>query len=83
MKKKDNVFVRFFRRIGLFFDKVIISPVTRIILKIMDLSKNWAKNLDRLSGKKSTLLISLGIFTMLGALFTLLASNMLMDDLLV
>lgn len=57
MKKKDNFFVKLFRRIGIFFDKLIISPITRIILKIMDLSKNWAKNLDRISGKKSTLLI--------------------------
>lgn len=57
MKKIGNLFVRLISKIVLFFDKFIISPITRIILKIMDLSKSWAKNLDRISGKKSTLLI--------------------------
>ncbi len=57
MKAISKFFGRLFRRIGLFFDKILITPITRIILKIMEVSKNWAKNLDRLSGKKSTLLV--------------------------
>lgn len=57
MKKISKFFGRMFRRIGMIFDKLLITPITRIILKIMDISKNSAKALDRLSGKKSTLLI--------------------------
>ena len=57
MRKIGKGIVRIFHRIGGFFDKILITPITRIILKIMGLFKDFAKNLDRLSGKKSTLLI--------------------------
>jgi len=57
MKKIIKTFARLFSRIGLFFDKFIITPITRLILKIMDLSKNSAKSIDRLAGRKSTLLV--------------------------
>ena len=57
MKKIGKLLVRLFRQIGLFFDKVLITPITKLIIRFMDLSKNAAKSLDRLSGKKSTLLI--------------------------
>ena len=57
MKKIGKLFVRLFSKIILFFDKFIISPITRVILKIMELSKSWAKSLDRISGRKATLLI--------------------------
>ena len=40
MKKLSKVIGRFFRRIGLFFDKVLITPITRIILKLMNFFKN-------------------------------------------
>ena len=36
MKKLSKVIGRFFRRIGLFFDKILITPITRIILKLMN-----------------------------------------------
>ena len=58
MKKIGKIFANLFHRIGLFFDKLLITPITRIILKFMELSKSLAKGLDRLSGKKSTLLIT-------------------------
>lgn len=57
MKKMLSKFGRFFRRIGLFFDKVLITPITRLVLAISDFLKNNAKSLDYLTGKKSTLLI--------------------------
>ena len=57
MKKIGKLFVRLFSKILFFFDKFIISPITRIILKVMDLSKSWAKSLDRMSGRKATLLV--------------------------
>ena len=57
MKKIGRLIIRFFRRIGLAFDKWIITPITKIILKIMGIGKNLVKGFDRVSSKKSTLLI--------------------------
>ena len=57
MKKIIKMFARLFSQIGLFFDKYIITPITRLILKIMEFSKNSAKSIDKLAGKKSTLLV--------------------------
>ena len=57
MKKIGKMFLKLFKRIWSLFDKLLITPITRLILKLMDLSKNWAKSVDRLSGKKSTLLV--------------------------
>ncbi len=57
MKKINRLFGKLFRRIGLFFDKVLITPITRIVLKVMEISKGSAKAIDRLAGKKSTLLV--------------------------
>lgn len=57
MKRISKFFGRFFRRIGMFFDKILITPITRLILKIIELSTAFAKSIDRISGKKSTLLV--------------------------
>ena len=55
--KKPNIFVRIFKFIGLIFDKYIISPITKLILKIIDLFKSNTKTFDKFLGKKSTLLV--------------------------
>lgn len=57
MKKIGNVIIRIIRNIGLFFDKWLITPLTKIILKLMKLLKELVKSFDKVSGKKSTLLI--------------------------
>lgn len=57
MRKISKGIGMFFRHIGLFFDKWLITPITKLILKIMDFFKNFTKYIDRLAGKKSTLLI--------------------------
>lgn len=57
MKKISRFIVKLFRQLFSLIDKVLITPITRIILKVMDISKSWAKGIDRLAGKKSTLLI--------------------------
>ncbi len=57
MKKIGKLFGKIFRRIGLIIDKLIITPITRLILKVMEFSKNWAKSIDRLSARKPTLLV--------------------------
>lgn len=57
MKKIIRAIIRIFHHIGLFFDKWLITPITKLILKIMDFFKSNAKTIDKLAGKKSTLLI--------------------------
>ena len=57
MKKIGNGIGIIFRHIGLFFDKWLITPLTKLILKIMELGKESAKSFNRLSNKKSTLLV--------------------------
>ncbi len=57
MKKIGRLIVRIFRLIGLFFDKWLITPITKLILKIMNLGNSLVKSFDGISGKKSTLLI--------------------------
>lgn len=57
MKKLIRKIGRFFHHIGLFFDKWLITPITKLILIIMNFFKDNSKNIDRFAGKKSTLLI--------------------------
>lgn len=57
MKKIGKMIGRMFHHIGLFFDKWIITPITKIILQVMSFIQNSVKGFDRVAGKKSTLLI--------------------------
>ena len=57
MKSKSNIFVRIIRFIISTFDKYLISPITKLILKIIDLFKSNTKTIDKFLSKKSTLLI--------------------------
>ena len=57
MKKIGSFIGKIFRHIGLFFDKWLIVPITKLILKIMAQFKGLSKSIDRISGKKSSLLI--------------------------
>lgn len=80
MKKVLSKIGKFFRKIGLFFDKVLIAPITRLILRITDFFKNNAKNFDRIAGKKSTLLIvslilAFGVFVLIDR-----ESNVMIDQ---
>ena len=57
MKKIGKIFLRIFRHVGLFFDKRLITPLTKIILWLMNAFQDFARNFDKLSAKKSTLLV--------------------------
>lgn len=57
MKKIGRMFIKMFRHIVLFFDKWLITPITRLIIKLMDIGNSFVKGFDRISGKKSTLLV--------------------------
>lgn len=80
MKKVLSNIGKFFRKIGLFFDKLLIAPITRLMLKITDFFKSNAKNFDRIAGKKSTLLIVSLILAF--AVFVLIdrESNVMIDQ---
>ena len=57
MKKIIKKIAKLFHYIILFFDKWLITPITKLILIIMNFVKENSKNLDRFAGKKSTLLV--------------------------
>lgn len=57
MKKIIRAIKRLFHHIGLFFDKWLITPITKLILMIMNGFGSGSKNLDKLLSKKSTLIV--------------------------
>lgn len=57
MKKIIKAIKRFFHRIGLFLDKWLITPITKLILIITNLFGNSTKSFDKLLSKKSTLVV--------------------------
>ena len=57
MKKIVRMIASIIKGIGLFFDKHLINPLTRLILRIMEIGKSFVKSFDRVSSKKSTLLV--------------------------
>lgn len=69
-----------FRRIGIFFDKLLVTPITRLILKVTAFFKDNAKSIDRLASKKSTLLVVSLILAF--AVFVLIdsESNVMIDQ---
>ena len=80
MKKIGNGIVRIFRNILLFFDKWLITPLTKLILKLMRLIKDLTKNFDKISGKKSTLLV-VSLLLAFGVFFVIdQESNVMIDQ---
>lgn len=57
MKKIIRSIGKFFQHIASFFDKWLITPITKFILRITDYFKSNSKSLDRFVGKKSTLIV--------------------------
>ena len=57
MKRISKSIKAFFRHILSFFDKWLITPITKLMLKIANFFKDNTKNLDRIASKKSTLII--------------------------
>ncbi len=80
MKKIINSFKNLFRHIGHFFDKLLITPITKIILRISDFFKENGKGIERFFGKKSTLIIlslilAFGVFVLIDR-----ESNVMIDQ---
>lgn len=80
MKKIFRGIKNLFRHIGLFFDKWLITPITKLILRISEFFKNNGRSLERFLGKKQTLivvslLLAFGVFIILDG-----ESNTLIDQ---
>ena len=70
MKRISRAIRTFFRHIGLFFDKWLITPITKLMLRIAEFFKDNIKSVDRVAGKKSTLIIvslilAFGVFVLI------------------
>lgn len=80
MKRIGKIVMGVFKRMGLFFDRLLITPLTRIILKLMEITKSLIKSFDKVSGKKSTLLM----FSLILAFLTFIVidreSNVMIDQ---
>ncbi len=60
MKKLIKKICRFIGKILLFFDKILITPIMKLVIKITDFFKNRAQGFERLiTTKKALLIISL------------------------
>lgn len=57
MKRISKSIKAFFRHILSFFDKWLITPITKLMLRVANFFKDNTKNLDRIASKKSTLII--------------------------
>ena len=57
MKKKNNIFVTLFRPIGNLIDKILIRPVTKLVLKLRDWINSFVSLFDKMSNNKSFLLL--------------------------
>lgn len=57
MKKMIRLIAKFFHKIGLFFDKWLITPITKLFLKIGAVFKDNGKTFDKFLNKKSTLIV--------------------------
>ena len=57
MKKIIKFFIKLFSPIASFFDRFLITPITRLMLKVMEICKGNAKTIDKFACKKSTLLV--------------------------
>lgn len=80
MKRISKSIKKFLYHIVSFFDKWLITPITKIMLKIAGFVKDNTKGLDRIAGKKSTLIIvslilAFGVFVIIDQ-----ESNVMIDQ---
>ena len=57
MKKLSRAFGSFLRRVGIFFDKWLITPITKFMLSVVEFFRGSTKNFDRIASKKATLIV--------------------------
>ena len=79
MKKIFKKIGRIFHHIGTFFDKILIAPITKLILIIKDFFKSHSGDIDKLAGRQSTLLIISLVLAYLVFLIISNESNVMID----
>lgn len=57
MKRISKSIKSFFRHIVSFFDKWLITPITKFMLSVVEFFKGSTKNFDRIASKKATLIV--------------------------
>ena len=80
MKKVFKIIGRILRLFGLFFDKWLVTPITKFILVLMSFFKDNTKNFDRMISKKSTLIIVSLALAFLTFVFIDQESNVMIDQ---
>lgn len=80
MKKLIRAIGKLFQRIGSFFDKWLITPITKLMLRISNIFKDNGKSIDKFIGKKSTLIVislilAFGVFVIIDQ-----ESNVMIDQ---
>lgn len=69
-----------FKRFGRFFDKRIITPISKLVLWITEKSKNFGKNFEKMFSRKSSLIVvsllmAVGIFYYVDAKSTIISQT--------
>ena len=60
MKRISNIFIRFFVGIARFFDRIIITPITKLFVRVYDLFSNNGKGFEKfITHRQSLVIISL------------------------
>ncbi len=80
MKRIIKPFKILFRHIGNFFDKLLITPITKVFLKIAEFFKDNGKIIERFFGKKSTLIVLSLILAFLVFVIIDRESNVMIDQ---
>ena len=80
MKKIGSFIGKIFRHIGLFFDKWLITPITKLILRLMDLGKKFVQSFDKISSKKSSLIIISLVLSLLVFIYEFIYSLLKSDN---
>ena len=80
MKKIFRMIGRIIRLIGIFFDKWIITPITKFILVLMNFIKDNTKNFDKMINKKSTLIVISLVLAFAVFVFIDQESNVMIDQ---
>lgn len=65
MKKTNNIVIRFIRGIILFFDKWLITPITKLFMNVIEFFNNNGKNFEKLITHRQSLVVISLLFALL------------------
>ena len=65
MKRTSNIFIRFIVACARFFDRIIITPVTKVFVKISDMFSNNGKGFEKFISHRQSLVILSLLFSLM------------------